>query len=480
MRPFRTIRARFTGWYLVILALLLIGLSVGLYSYLSFTLRRNLDRVLVDRVAQLAGTPNIVQITADGRFEGMLGEIIAFYTVSEGTDAYDVVSNRLLGATLDDSVIARAFAGTPSHATLSSPDGQALRFYVSLLLPPAVPPGRVPIPTPVPSGAPERASAGPVVAVVAQPLDGIRSALSALGTTLLVAVPLTLLLSAGGGLFLVRRALRPVDRMIASARTIEETDLARRLDATSNDELGRLGETLNGMLHRLEHAFRRQRQFTDDASHELRSPLSVIEAEATLALRRERSADDYREALATIADEAAGMNRLIDQLLTLARADASREPSVFESVDLGALAADTVTALTPLAEEKGIDLRLDSVSTAGTSIAGLPDQIRRVITNLIDNAIRYTDPAGSIAVSIDTTTDLVRLRVRDTGAGIAPTDVPHVFNRFHRADKTRGRNHGSGLGLAICRDLVSAHGGSIDVDSELGRGSTFTVSFPRP
>jgi heavy metal sensor kinase len=267
--------------------------------------------------------------------------------------------------------------------------------------------------------------------------------------------------------------------MAQTAREIEETDLSRRIEVRSRDELGRLGRTINAMLDRLERAFARQRQFTADASHELRTPLSVIEAEATLALRRERAAEDYQKALETIAEEAAGMNRLIDQLLSLARSDEGKGRLVREPVDLSELASEVVAGMNPLAEERRVSLEWERAE--GVVVDGDRTQLRRLIANLVDNGIRYTEAGGRVTVSVTRDGRRARLTVRDTGIGIPPEHLPHVFERFYRVHRARSREDGgTGLGLALCKAIADAHYGTIDVESQVGVGTTFVVWLPLP
>jgi signal transduction histidine kinase len=232
----------------------------------------------------------------------------------------------------------------------------------------------------------------------------------------------------------------------------------------------------------LERAFHRQRQFTDDASHELRSPLAVIEAEATLALRRQRPAEEYRDALSTISEEAITMNLLIDQLLTLARGDAGAEAIDYQQIDLSKLIVETIGVMQPLAEEKRLKLSVKSSPVQGNLgmlVTGDETQLKRVLTNLIENAIRHTESDGEISVLVERHDSLIEWRISDTGCGISEEHLPHVFERFYRADKARSRqNGGSGLGLAICRLIVEAHHGVISVESELGEGTTFLIQLP--
>jgi len=484
----RSIRARFTAWYLLVLAVLLIFMAGGLYLFVGRTLYGSVDDGLIHRAGQLASFRDVPTLIAEGRFEGAVGEVVGFYVQTEA--GYRITSTHLVENALDMTWVDAAFEGEPSFVTVTTQEGQSLRFYITRFRP-ALPAGS---PATRPEGAQEGTRLGPpgvavsetgealpspepTVLVVAQPLDRVMAAMSTLRGTLLIAVPLTLLLSAGGGLFLVRRALRPIDRMVAATREIEETDLSRRVAIRSDDELGRLARTLNAMLDRLERAFRRQRQFTDDASHELRSPLSVIEAEATLALRRERSAEDYRGAIATIAEEASSMNRLIDQLLTLARSDAGEESMEIERLDLSELASETVAAMEPVAEEAGVTLAFDGAASAPVEVD--PLRIRRVIANLVENAIRYTPSRGQVGVEVHTEGHEAILSVTDTGMGIPAKDLPHIFERFYRVDKARSRSEGgSGLGLAICESIVETHHGTLSVTSQIDVGSQFIVRLP--
>jgi heavy metal sensor kinase len=478
MRRWRSIRARFTAWYLVVLAVLLSLLSVGLYAYLSYTLQRNLDEGLVHRAEQLCATISMEQIVKEGRFEDTLGEMVALYTREDG--GYRIVATQAIESLVDVAWIGEAFAGTPVLVTVSD-DNRELRLYVALLGTPGPSPVALSSPSgPPPPDAPQGQQPPPrAVLAIARPLEIVSSPLAALRGALLIAVPLTLLLSAGGGLFLVRRALKPVDRMIETARDIGETDLCKRVEVSTNDELGRLAATLNDMLARLERAFQRQRQFTDDASHELRSPLSVIEAEASLALRRERTPSDYRDALATISEEASKLNQMVDQLLTLARGDAEARSLAREPVDLAELACETVEAMSPLAEEAGVLMEANAAGPA--VISGVPADLRRLLTNLVDNAIRHTPAGGSVDVSVRRieSRSSIEMIVADTGVGIPLEHLPRIFDRFYRVDQARAQGSGGrGLGLAICKQIVETHGGKIAAESVLGEGTRLIVRLP--
>jgi heavy metal sensor kinase len=317
----------------------------------------------------------------------------------------------------------------------------------------------------------------PAALVIARSTKQIDQALTRLMRTLLIAVPLALAVAAGGGVFLARRALEPVDRIAQTAREIGEGDLSRRINVTTKDELGRLAATLNQMIERLEKAFQRQKQFTSDASHELRAPLAVIEAESTLALQKERTSSDYRQSLETISQESKQMSRLVDQLLSLARADAGKEHWNFTQVDIGKLINNLSTDAEILCQEKGLSFQLGEMQPL--VVKGDEARLRELFMNLLDNAIRYTPAPGMVSISSRREGQMAVVAVRDTGVGIPAEDMPFIFERFYRVDKSRSRAQGgTGLGLAICKHIAEAHGGKIEVESEVGAGSTFSVWLP--
>lgn len=292
------------------------------------------------------------------------------------------------------------------------------------------------------------------------------------GTTILA-------LGLGGGWVVAGRALSPVGKISRAAGRISEGHLAERIDVTETEsELGRLAGILNNTFARLEAAFAQQRQFTADASHELRTPVAVILAEAQTALARERTGPEYRASLEVCQDAAQQMRRLAKALLELARYDAGQESIEREPFDLAECARACADLVLPLARENQLALEVDLTPA---KILGDADRLAQVITNLLANAITYNRPSGRISLQLRIEAEHVRLEVSDTGVGIAEADLPRVFERFYRADPSRGRSQGhQGLGLAICKAIVEAHAGSIAVTSRLGVGTTFTVTLPRP
>jgi signal transduction histidine kinase len=332
--------------------------------------------------------------------------------------------------------------------------------------------------------------------VVGQPTQSLRT-LSALVPGLLIAGPLTLLVAALGGYWLATRALRPVRLITRAAEEIEETDLSRRLNLTSRDELGALAATFDRMLARLEAAFARQRQFTGDASHELRTPLSIVAAEAERALAAPHSPDEYRRALEVIQSENAYMGQLVGQLLTLARADAGQPGIRDEPLDLSDVTLEVVERLAPFARERGVVLSTGALPEL--RVRGDRAALSIALGNLVENAIKYAGHGGQTDgghVRVETGAAdrgggqrVAWARVEDDGPGIAAEHLPHLFERFYRADFARTRDatksgasdsapDGSGLGLAIAHEIAAAHGGTIGVRSVVGSGAAFTFELP--
>jgi heavy metal sensor kinase len=455
-----SIKFRFTIWYLLVLAVLLIALSTGVYFYLSRSLYQSLDDSLELRSTQLHNIPAILESIRQGEFQEELGEIVILYFYSG--DQLTEVSPRGISIPVPDECISQAIAGTSSFATIQTTEGEGLRLLavpinISILGPPP--------------------SIQPAALIIARSTKQIDQALDGLVRTFIIAVPLALALAAAGGIFLARRALKPVDKIAQTAREIGESDLSQRINVNTKDELGRLAATLNEMIGRLEKAFQRQKQFTSDASHELRTPLAVIEAESTLALQKERPSSDYQQSLETISQESRQMSYLIDQLLTLARADAGKEQWNFTELNLGKLITNLSTDVEVLCQEKGLSFQLGQ--TQDLVVKGDEARLRELFMNLLDNAIRYTPAPGTVSVSLRREGQMAVVAITDTGVGIPAEDIPFIFERFYRVGKSRSRAEGgSGLGLAICKHIAEAHGGKIEVESQVGAGSTFSVWLP--
>lgn len=300
--------------------------------------------------------------------------------------------------------------------------------------------------------------------------------------TMVVLAPIIFVLSLVVAYLVVGNAFRPVDQLINEVEAITDgRSLHRRLPAdASNDELSRLGITVNAMLTRLETSFAALRRFTADASHELKTPLTVLRADVERAMHPGTNRAERMIALEEALQETARMSDLVDSLLTLARADEGRFDIYPTPIDIEPLVREVYETAVILGEDAGLRLSLPTLESA--VVMGDRTRLRQLLLNLVTNAIKYTPSGGRVEVSVTRRPDdEIAIVVRDTGIGISASDLPHVFDRFWRADRVRSRaseRGGFGLGLSISQWIVQAHGGSITVQSRLGRGSLFTVILP--
>jgi heavy metal sensor kinase len=293
-----------------------------------------------------------------------------------------------------------------------------------------------------------------------------------------IGLPLFLGLAGLSGYWLTKRQLRPLEAMAEQAQRISGSNLDARLETgPAAEELAMLAASFNELLARLDQSFETMRRFVADASHELRTPLAVIRGEADVALAQERGAGDYRESLAVILDESRRLSRLVEDLLNLARADAGRVTLDVKDFYFNDLLAECCRSIQARAAAKGITLECP----AGSDVPFRGDEqlLRRLVANLLDNAVRYTPAGGRVTAEVAAQEAGVRLRIADTGVGIAAEARAHVFERFFRADSARSRADGGfGLGLAIVKWIAESHHGAVEVESEAAKGSTFTVTLP--
>ena len=314
------------------------------------------------------------------------------------------------------------------------------------------------------------------VAVPTEPFD---QALDRFRVILEETLPFLVILASVAGYWLSGRALAPVNAIIETARGVGVKDLSKRLAVpAARDELRRLSETLNEMLTRIEASVKRITQFTADASHDLRTPVALIRSSAELSLRRHRTEDEYRETLARILATSEETTHLIENLLTLARADAGAAELHFETIDLVPHLQKVSEEAGILAAGKGIEVTSEFAS-GPVCVSADPVAMERLFLILVENAVKYTPKDGKIALSLSNGAGSARIEIRDTGIGIGEKDLTHIFERFYRADQARSRETGgSGLGLAIARWIADLHGGTIEVQSQLGAGSVFRISLP--
>jgi heavy metal sensor kinase len=314
---------------------------------------------------------------------------------------------------------------------------------------------------------------------VVEDLGEIAPVLAVLREILLLLLPAGLLFSAAGGYWLAGRALAPVERVTAMAREIEAKSLGLRLPHPGADcEIGRLVDTLNHMMDRLERAFEAMKRFTADASHELRTPLANLRGLVDLASRGTLTRTELEEEMASIGEEVGRLSQIVDDLLLMARADTDRLPLRMEPLRLDELAGYQLEAFALRAEEAGVGLELNAPSPA--PILGDERWIHQLMSNLLDNALKYTPRGGRIRMEVRPMGDGVRLAVQDTGPGIPPEDLERIFERFYRCDASRSHASapGSGLGLAIAAWIAQAHRASLRASNPPGGGAQFELLFP--
>jgi heavy metal sensor kinase len=452
------VRARLTAWYVLLLALILATLGSFLLLRLRADLVAEVDEGLDAQAAGVLADDDGLAVISSRPVAGLPpGETAAQLLSADGQvrdRAGTAPSDQPL---LTPAMLRRVLAGHQVRAEVRAGPERA-RYRVLALR--------------------RNAGVSGTALVLAAPLADVDRSVARLRLLLAIAGPVALALAGGGGWLLTRVALRPVDRMTEQADAIGADRLGDRVSVPdAADELTRLARTLNGMLERIEHGVVTQRRFVADASHELRTPLAVMRAELEVALRNHDTAADAAEVLDSTAEEVARMSQIVDDLLTLAHRDENRLELMLEPVDLGKVASGVAVQLRPLAEAASVQLGVEV--PAGAVVLADRARLTQVVTNLVDNAVKYTGAGGSVRVRVWKADDGAGLAVADTGPGIAPEHLHRVFDRFYRLDPARSRARGgSGLGLAICRELVEAHGGRIWAESVEGAGSTFSLALP--
>ena len=455
----RSIGFRLAAWYFLVFACGVAAFSVVAWFAMRASLYHATDEALEDRVRgvqnfmehQIASL-SIPEIRDEFREHSVLGPGGDLFQVADSESQWLYRSVPLENNNVPIAVPSK-LASPRFETTLVQ--GHALRFY----------------------------SQGVVVhgkaytVQVATTMDEAFEALQRFRIMLLFAAPLLLIGASAGGYWISRRALAPVDAISRAANRISIENLTERLQVPkTGDELQRLSETLNAMLARLESSVRRMAQFTGDASHELRAPVSLIRSTAEIAaMKRDRPANEYLAALDEIQEEAERTSQVVDSLMLLARADSAKETLECISVDAAAVVRSAAEQGERLARSRGVGFVLKLPADA-VPVHADPNSLRRVLLILMDNAAKYTPEGGSIEVGLDWRDGQAVAYVSDTGIGISTADLPHVFDRFWRADKARSRElGGAGLGLSIAKWIVDMHGGTFAIRSTPGKGSVFEV-----
>jgi heavy metal sensor kinase len=497
---FSSVRARLTLWYTGVLALVLITFALAGYLFLSYTLNRRTDDALAEMANAFAAT-----LTDDERDNHARGE--------------------------DNTARGEGESGSPDEAVTEAVGQNQFRDYQfvvfdnarrvvasSVVQKKGNGPGRMRPPV-----APQIAEALDAVArnkdaalyfatlsdgdnqyrvvgrrvqargraytlVVLRSLHDQEDLLEQAGSALLVAVPIALLLASIGGYFLARKSLAPVVRMSATAAQIGAANLSERLPVVNEqDELGGLAIVINALLARLDASFEQQRRFMADASHELRTPIAIMRSETEVALsQQERSNRELRESLAIVNDETRRLTHIVEDLFTLARADAGQFKLTLKELYLDELAAEVAHSVRALIAERELTLQLDE--TQEMPIRGDENLLCRLLLNLLDNAIKHTSKGGAVTISCKRVESRYLITVSDTGRGIPTEAQPHIFDRFYRADSARARaeddsaslTSGAGLGLSIARWIAEAHDGTLELLHSSAEGTAFQLILPAP
>ena len=459
------IRAKLTIWYTTLLAASLITFGSILYVALSRNIISSIDARLfsmADMVSRAVFRPGTVNLPQN--FDIFLEHFFGIKTSGNFIQLMDeygkiVFTSSTLGKNhlpLSAQTYHHSIAGNATYETVKNIGQYPVRIVTFPLM-----------------------ENGQLISIlqVGAPLQESTTALNALFYILIFGIPLAVILASGVGWFLAKKALSPVDMVTGLARKIEAGSLNERLDVSGpKDELGRLAKTFNDMIARLELSFKQMKQFTADASHELKTPLTVLKGEMEIALKTEKTVEGFKEVIKSSLEEIDRMSAIVKSLLNLAKLD-SRVRLPKDNIKLDGIVEERFNQTMPLAKDKGIDMvmaKKESVIIMGDKLG-----IGQLLFNLIYNAIKYTSKDGRIEISLEQSDNWAIIKVIDTGIGIAEEDLPHIFDRFYRVDKARTTGAGGvGLGLSICKEIAEAHGGKIEVESEAGKGSVFKVYLP--
>jgi heavy metal sensor kinase len=454
------IRVRLTGWYLAVIGFTFVLSSIGMYLGMRSAIQHTVDRALSARVEEMR------QFLWRHRRVSQSDLPEHFRQGSEiqpGEELFQVADS-------SGAWVYQAPMMEPLHVSGSLPDPNRPPQYVTI--------SRRYLNVRVLSATVE-VSGRYYLVQVATVLSPLYAVLRGFRENVLFALPFVLLGAGTGGYWLSGRAMKPVHDIVSAALGISEQNLSRRLEIpAANDELRQLSETLNQMLVRLDAAFTRITRFTADASHELRTPIATIRTTAEVILERHRSVEEYEEMVGQILAESEFTGELIENLLTLARADANPAQLELSSVDARSVVQEIIPGSEVLASHHGQEW---SVSIASQEILVLAERqsLKRLLLILLDNAIRYTPRGGSVRLTLRSTATQAVFEVIDSGIGITPEDIPHVFERFYRASNARYINaDGSGLGLAIAQWISAAHHGTLEAQSPLGEGTTVRLILP--
>ncbi|BDU73156.1 sensor histidine kinase [Mesoterricola silvestris] len=463
MRLIRTLRLRLTVWYGLILTLVLAVFGSLVYQATRHRMLQHHDEPLREMAAAVVHILNEHEdchdLTPDQlRTLDQLGHLVLVHEVEGGREVF-YQSPEMRANVLAPAVGALGWEAVPTARLVTIRQQGAPWRVLSI---------------------PYRSRSGrPGIVRLMENLGDIELTLTNLRLTLLLMTPAGLLLSLAGGYWIAGRALAPVDRIARQALAIEASQLHQRLPHPGvDDEIGRLVDTLNRMIERLEQSFQAMKQFTADASHELRSPLSTLRNTIEVLLDQPRTVEEHRKGLESLGEEVDRLHRIVEDLLLLARADTGRLSMCRETVELGKLTSAIAETFEPRALEAGIVMNVRTLGDA--RVLGDERWLTQLVINLLDNALKFTPGGGAIDLDVETGEGWVRLTVSDTGPGIPECDLVRVFERFYQSDPSRSREHqsGAGLGLAIAAWITQNHGGTIRAANCPGGGARLEVRLP--
>lgn len=453
---FRSLRFRLSAWNTAAVLLIVVVTLVGVREAMRFTLMNETDQVLLDDAHEVGLAiesfyPDLQQIQAEmQRKAAGHQDRLLFVRVIDAQGQVILTTGQPPELNRGETLNPPQFMTVDGYRMASRPVARPGDFDFNVQV-------------------------GASLATIDNDMTRLSRLMMAAGFVILFVAPLS-------GYFLAGRATRPLGEIISIAERLRPSRLEERLEIRgTGDELDRLSLTINHFLDQLRDYLQRHREFVDNAAHELRSPLAAVQSAIEVTLNTPRSTEEYQEMLGEIADECGQLRVLVNQLLLLAETDSQRFEVARLPVQLSRLVERSAEMFRGAAEERGVRLAVSGGDTV--VIAGDADRLRQVINNLIDNSLKFTPPGGHVLVTVrpDESQGEAILRVTDTGSGITAEDLPHVFERFYRGDKSRQRESytsGNGLGLSICRSIVAAHGGSIEVESSPGKGATFVVRLP--
>ena len=462
---FRRTDVKMTLWYVLTFLTSALMICTFFYFRLGHQLLKEIDQFLLDETKEmekvLSREPKETYFLMRFEDEVMMRKFYPFFFQildKDGRPLYLSKDFQEIGYESKDQVLANARTGKETREKIQSPKRRTPYRIIS---------------TPVYKN-------GELAEIIqlGTHLRFVRKNLVHFRNNILVALPIILVLGTMGGWILARRSLSPIGYIASKAQSISSQNLSERLTQRgTGDEMDDLIGTINGMIARLESSFKRMAEFTADASHELKTPLCALRGEAELLLSKQRTTEEYEEGVAYFIERFDHLNRMINDLILLSRSDSSQVELNMVPLRLDLLIQDIGNLFQILAEQRNIVLRIDPCQE--TVVMGDKMRLQQLLTNLIDNAVKFTPEGGSIRIRVEKDRDYVNVKVADTGIGIPKEEQENIFKRFYRVDRSRSKETGGvGLGLSIAEWIVHAHHGKIEVKSEPNQGSTFTFYLP--